>query len=173
MIKIDRTDAMYKYLLALQVEDIDNLYLELAKNGRFKLDDIRAYFRADLQPSQTKEIEEKELECILDYYLDIKKLKHLNSKALKERLKEYKQTGSQTLREEIVNSQLKDVMCLCINYKTLHENVDLLDLIQVANIGLITAIEKYQADKNVDFKDYIVYYIRENIKNNYEEKKNG
>jgi len=173
VIKIDKTDAMYKYLSALQVDDIDNLYLELAKNGRFKLDDIRAYFRADLQPSQTKDIEEKDLECIVDYYADIKKLKHLNSKALRERLKAYKQTGSHELREEIINSQLKDVMHLCINYSTLHRDIDLTDLIQVANLGLLTAIEKYQADKNVDFKDYLVYYVRENIKNNYEEKRNG
>lgn len=173
MIKIDKTDAMYKYLSALQVEDIDNVYMELAKNGRFKIDDIRAYFRADLQPSQTKDIEEKDLEYVLDYYQDIKKLKHLNSKALREKLKEFKQSGSPKLREEILNSQLKDIMHLCLNYVTLHQGVDLMDLIQVANLGLLTALEKYQPDKNVDFKDYVVYYVRENIKNNYEEKTNG
>ena len=50
--------------------------------------------------------------------------------------------------------------------------MDIQDLVQIANIGLLEAIEKYKEDSNLDFNDYMVYYIRENIKN-FEEKTNG
>ena len=95
MIKIDKTDALYKYLTALKIENVDEVYLELANNGRFKLDDVRAYFRETFRPSQTEDIDEIELEKILDYYVDIKKIKQLNSKSLKEKLLEYKETNNE------------------------------------------------------------------------------
>ena len=104
--------------------------------------------------------------------VDLKKLKHLNSKALKEKLIEFKQTKNERIKEEIVNSQLKDILFACLNYSTLHKDVDVQDLVQVANIGLLEAIDKYMEDSNLDFKDYVVYYVRKNIKN-FEEKTNG
>jgi len=173
VITIDKKDGLYKYLTVLQVENIDEMYIELAQNGRFKLDDVRQYFRATFQPSQTEDIEEKELEKVLDYYVDIKKAKHFNSQQLRKLLEEYKKNGDLKIRELIINSQLKDILYLCLNYSTLHKQVDIQDLVQVANIGLITAIEKYQPNSKVEFKDYIVYYVRESVKNNYEEKTNG
>ena len=173
MITIDKKDNLYKYLTGLKVENVDEVYLELAQNGRFKLDDVRQYFRATFAPSQTEDIPESELEKVLDYYVDLKNIKHLNSKSLKDKLKEFKQTQNEKLREEIVSSQLKDVMYLCLNYSTLHKDIDIQDLIQVANIGLIQAIEKYDETAKIDFKDYVVYYIRENINKEFKEKTNG
>lgn len=172
MIKIDKTDSLYKYLTALKVENIEDTYLELAQNGRFKLDDVRAYFSETFRPSQTEDVKDEELEKVLDYYVDIKKIKHLNSKALRDKLKEYKQTQNESLKVEIINSQLKDVLYLCLNYSTLHKNVDVQDLIQIANIGLIEAINCYDENSRVDFKDYLTYYVRKNIKE-FEEKTNG
>lgn len=173
MIKIDKTDTLYKYLSALQVENIDEVYLELAKNGRFKLNDVRTYLREMFRPSQKDDLDEKELEKVLDYYIDIKKLKHLNTKTLREKLLEYKQLKNDQVKEEIINSQLKDILYLCLNYSTLHKDVDIQDLIQVANIGLLEAIEKFNDKVKLDFKDYVVYYVRKNIKENFEEKTNG
>lgn len=173
MINIDKTDNLYKYLLALGVENADKVYLELAENGRFKLDDVRQYFRAKFQPSSTEDILDQDLEKVLDYYIDVKKVKTINAKDLKTILIEYKQTKQNSLKEKIINSQLKDILYLCLNYKTLHKDVDVQDLIQVANIGLLTAIEKYDPQAKLEFKDYLVYWIREIIINEFEEKTNG
>ncbi len=173
MIKIDKTDTLYKYLTALQVENVDETYIELAQNGRLKLDDVRAYFREIFRPSQRDDLTESDLEKVLDYYVDIKKLKHLNSKTLKDRLIQYKETKSERIKEEIINSQLRDILFLCLNYSTLHKNTDVQDLVQIANIGLLEAIEKYNEKEKLDFKDYMIYYIRKNIKENFEEKTNG
>lgn len=172
MIKVDKTDSLYKYLTALKVENIEDTYLELAKNGRFKLDDVRAYFRETFRPSQTEDISELELEKVVDYYVDIKSIKHLNSKALKDKLLEYKKTYDENLKEQIINSQLRDILYLCLNYSTLHKEVDIQDLIQVANLGLMEAIDKYDEKARIDFKDYLTYYVRKNIKE-FEEKTNG
>ena len=46
MIKIDKTDELYKYLTNLGADDVDGLYLELAKEGRNKLKDVRVYFQS-------------------------------------------------------------------------------------------------------------------------------
>lgn len=172
MIHIDKTDNLYKYLVNLGVEDVEKEYLNLASNGRYKLDDVRQYFRATFQPSQTEDIDEKELEKILDYYVDIKILKKLSAKELKLVLKQYKETNNNEIKQIIINSQLKDLLLQCVNYKTLHKDVDLQDLIQVANLGLIQAIEKYNENSRLDFKDYVVYWTREKIKEEFEEKKN-
>ena len=173
MIKIDKTDALYKYLLALGVEDVEKEYLELAGNGRFKLDDVRQYFRSTFAPSQTEDLSEAELEKILDYYVDIKSLKHVNSQQLKKLLEEYKKSNDNKIKELIINSQLKDILYLCLNYSTLHKDIDIQDLVQIANIGLLEAIESYNPQARVDFKDYMVYYIRKIVKSEFEEKTNG
>lgn len=173
MITIDKNDSLYKYLTGLKVENIDEVYLELAQNGRFKLDDVRQYFRETFRPSQTEDVDEKELEKVLDYYVDIKSIKNLNSKSLKEKLAEYKQTQNEKIKTEIINSQLKDILYLCLNYSTLHKDIDIQDLIQVANIGMLMAIEKYDPTARIEFKDYLIYYIRENINESFKEKTNG
>lgn len=170
MIQIDKTDELYKYLTNLGVEDVDKQYIELAENGRYKLNDVRQYFREKFQPSNTEDIEESDLEKVLDYYIDLKKAKSITDKEIKVLLETYKSSKDLKIREQIINSQLKDVLYLCLNYKTLHKNVDVQDLVQVANIGLIDAIEKYNTKSNINLKDYIVYWIRERVIKEFEEK---
>ena len=173
MINVDKTDDLYKYLTALGVENIDEVYKELASNGRYKRDDVRQYFREMFNPSNTQDLDEKELEKVLDYYVDLKQIKHVNTKQLKEMLTTYKNTKDLKVKELIINSQLKDILYLCLNYSTMHKDIDIQDLVQVANIGLIEAIEKYNPDAKIDFKDYLVYYTREKILNEFKEKTNG
>lgn len=172
MIKIDKEDKLYKYLLALGASNIDDLYIELATNGRYNLDDVRQYFRAKFEPSKTEDIDEAELEKILDYYVDLRQIKPISKKELHELLTEYQINKDDITREKIINSQLKDILYLCLNYKTMHKDVDIQDLVQVANIGLFDAIENFDPAVKLDFKDYLVYWIRERITKEFEEDKN-
>lgn len=172
MIKVDLTDELYKYLSGLNVDDIEREYLNLAKSGIYKLQDVRRYFAECFEPSSTEDIDEAELEKILDYYIDVKTVKHKNTKEVETLLANYKETKNEEIKKEIINSQLKDTLYLCLNYSTKHKNEDIQDIIQVGNIGLIEAIEKYEPKSKLKFKDYLIYYIRENLKNN-EEKTNG
>lgn len=171
MVQIDKSDVLYKYLTGLGIDDADAVYLELAENGRYKLNDVRQYFREIFTPSQTENISEEELEKVVDYYTDLKSLKKLTNAEIKKLLSEYK-SGKLEVKELIINSQLKDVLFMCLNYSTLHKDVDVQDLIQIASIGLIEAIEKYNEAAKIEFIDYVVYYVRKNIKE-FEEKTNG
>lgn len=170
MIKIDKTDNLYKYLQNLQVDDIDKVYLELAENGRYRIDDVRQYFREMFEPSTTEELDEKRLEEILDYYIDIKHAPKIKVQELGRKFKEYKETQNKQVREWIINSQLKDILYLCVNYSTRHKDMDLQDLIQIANMGLIEAVERFNPDAKIEFKDFVVYYVGQAIKDNFKEK---
>ena len=163
MIQIDKNDSLYKYLTNLGVENVNETYMELAQNGRFKLSDVKQYFREIFTPSQTQDIDEAELVKLIDYYVDVKSVKILNAKELKTCLQKYKEDNNLEIRDLIINSQLKDVLYLCVNYKTLHMDIDIQDLVQIANIGLIKAIEKYNPVARIDFKDYVTYWVREEI----------
>lgn len=175
MIEIDRKDALYKYLTNLGVHDVDSLYKELAENGRYKREDVQLYFRSKLRPSATNDIDESELERIIDYYADIKKSKpkRISKKELDSLLKTYKETLDKQIKDRILTSKLMDLMLMCVNYHTFHKDVDIQDLIQVANLGLLEALENYKVDAKIDFNDYIVYWVREKIIQEFEEKKNG
>lgn len=172
MVQIDTNDKLYRYLKDLGSADIENEYIELAENGRYNLNDVRQYFRQDFEPSTTQDIPELEIEKVLDYYIDLKSVKHLNSVQIKKLLEQYYLSKDNKIKELIINSQLKDILYLCFNYITLHKNIDVQDLVQIANIGLMEAINQYSPDAKIEFKDYIIYYVRKNIKE-FEEKING
>ncbi len=163
MIEIDKSDRLYTYLTNLGVDKVDKLYLELANNGRYTPKDVQTYFYASFQPSLTNELDEKELEKVVDYFADLKKIKPTKKSDLKGLLKKYAHDNSEELEEQIVNANLKDLLYLCLNYKSTHKDADLQDLVQTANIGLIKALKKYKPDAKIDFKDYIIYYVREEI----------
>lgn len=173
MITIDKKDALYKYLHGLNIEDIEEEYISLAKSGRYRREDVLKFWSETFRPSLTEEVDDSELEKILDYYLDLKTVKKISGTELKSLLKEYKQTNSQELREKIINSQLKDLLYMCVNYCSLHKDEDIQEVVQIANIGLLTALDKYDAEAKIDFKDYIIYYVRKTIIEEFGEKKNG
>ena len=172
MVQIDKNDKLYKYLLNLGSKNIEEEYKELAENGRYNLNDVRQYFRQDFAPSNTQDVSEEEIEKILDYYIDLKTIKSLNSNQLKVLLEQYFNSKDNKIKELIINSQLRDILYLCLNYTTMHKNIDIQDLVQIANIGLLNAIEEYKPNAKIDFKDYVIYYVRKNIKE-FEEKFNG
>ncbi len=170
---IDKTDKLYNYLSKLNVDDIDEEYLTFAKMGRYSRKDVQIYCIEKFKPSMTSELDEKELEKVLDYYIDIKNVKPVSTQELNNMLIKYKQSLNRDLREQIINSQLRDVMMMCINYKSHNADIDLQDLIQVANISVLTALDKYEPKNKIAFKDYIVFYLNKAINQEFKEINNG
>ena len=171
MITIDKTDELYKYLSKLNVKDIDDTYKLLASLGRYKRSDVLQYFRSDFEPSLTNDFEEKDLEEIVDYYSDIRQSTKLNLKQINHLLKEYSTSKNIDIKNLIIQYYLKDVMMLCLNYKSLHKDVNIQDLIQIANLGLIEALDNYNPDNKIKFDDFIIYYVYKNVTEEYKEKK--
>ncbi len=170
MIEIDKTDELYRYLTGLGAQDVDKLYLELANEGRFKRKDVSHYFRSTFDCSLTEDLNEKDLELVIDYFADLKKVKKLNKIKLNSMLKEYAESHNQALKQEIVSNKLLDVLYMCIDYKTLNKDEDLQDLVQNANIGLMEAVEHFNPKAHIDFDEYVIFWVRDNILKNKEKK---
>jgi len=163
VIEIDKTDKLYSYLTKLGVEDVSRWYTVLAENGRYSPKDVQTYFYSMFQPSLTKEIENEDLEQLVDYYADLKKVKPIKETEFNNLLKRYKQKPTAKDKETIINAKLKELMYLAVNYKTAHPNVNVLDVVQLANVGLLNALDKYNPENKIAFKDYIIYWVMEEI----------
>ena len=69
--------------------------------------------------------------------------------------------GDKVSRDKIVNANLRFVINVAKNYQ--NRGLDLCDLISEGNIGLLTAIEKFDVTKGYHFISYAVWWIRQTI----------
>lgn len=69
--------------------------------------------------------------------------------------------GDDQARETLINSNLRLVVKIAKGYIS-HE-MDLLDLIQEGNLGLIKAADKFDFKKNVRFSTYASFWIKQSI----------
>jgi len=92
---------------------------------------------------------------------------HENSRRLSDQevielLQEYKATGNQRIRDKIVLQYTNLVESIARRFAGAGEQVE--DLAQEGFIGLITAIEGYNADKGVKFSTYATHFVIGQIK---------
>jgi RNA polymerase primary sigma factor len=69
--------------------------------------------------------------------------------------------GNKESKEKLINANLRFVVHVAKNYQ--HMGLQLEDLINEGNIGLIKAIEKYDVKKGYRFISYAVWWIRQRI----------
>lgn len=174
MIQIDRTDFLYKTLQKLGEDDIETKYLEFAQNGICSLKDFNNHIQSRLGMDYIGEFDESMFEDVVDYYKDLKLNKTPAKNKIATLLKQYKQTPSNELKTDIINSQLKEVLLIACAYKLYHNDVNLNDLVQVCNLGLIKAVDKYDEQCKLAFDTYLNYWILDAIQNEFTQgEKNG
>lgn len=71
------------------------------------------------------------------------------------------QAGDKASRDRLVNANLRFVVNVAKKYQ--NNGLDLADLISEGNIGLLSAIEKYDVSKGYHFISYAVWWIRQSI----------
>jgi RNA polymerase primary sigma factor len=69
--------------------------------------------------------------------------------------------GDEVARQNLINSNLRLVVKIARGYLT--HDMELLDLIQEGNLGLIKAAEKFDFRKNVRFSTYASFWIKQSI----------
>ena len=69
--------------------------------------------------------------------------------------------GDSYARERLVNGNLRFVVSIAKQYQ--NRGLPLVDLISEGNIGLLTAIDKFEPDKGYHFISYAVWWIRQAI----------
>lgn len=70
-------------------------------------------------------------------------------------------SGDASAREKLINSHLRFVVSVAKQYE--NTGFGLMDLINEGNLGLMTAVEKYDPERGYHFISYAVWWIRQSI----------
>ena len=176
MIQIDKTDFLYKTLQKLGVDEqsIEKEYLAFAGEGISNAKDFNNNLQAKLGLDYLGEFDETSLEEVVDYYKDLKTNKGPAKNRVLTLLKQYREQPSEKLRADIINSQLKEVLLIACAYKLRHDDINLSDLVQICNLGLMTVVDKYDVNAKISFDLYLNYWILDAINNEFTQgEKNG
>lgn len=113
-----------------------------------------------MKSQQIKEPAVDKDSALKKYLSDIKDTKPL-SKEEEVELAQRIHNGDKKAKEELINANLKFVVFVAKNYQ--HRGLDLEDLINEGNIGLVKAAERFDGTKGYRFISYAVWWIRESI----------
>jgi len=165
MIHIDKTDFLYKTLQNLGVEQdkLDEQYMTFANEGIITAKDFNNNLQAKLSMDYLGDIDESQLEEVVDYYKDLKHSASPSKNKTLGLLKKYKENPQESLKCDIIKSQLKEALLIACAYKLTHNEINLSDLVQVCNMGLMTAVEKFDANTKISFETYLNYWILDAI----------
>jgi len=67
--------------------------------------------------------------------------------------------GDETARRTLILSYLRLVVSLARGYR--NRGVEFLDLVEEGNLGLITAVDRYDVDRGIHFSTYATWWIRQ------------
>lgn len=100
-------------------------------------------------------------ESIVSLYFDDIQNEKLLSENEERELAIRVQNGDEKAREQLVNANLRFVVKIAKEYQGL--GLPLSELISEGNVGLLCAVDKYNASKGIRFVSYAIWWIRQSI----------
>jgi len=107
-----------------------------------------------------EKVDESYISCLSSYLFHIRK-DHLLTAEEEKSLSRRIMSGDRSAREMLINSNLRLVVKIAKGYPS--QEMELIDLIQEGNLGLIKAAEKYDFTRNVRFSTYASFWIKQSI----------
>ena len=145
-----KTNNIVKEILRVYVENSDFVIVD---------DEIDI---SEEQLSVDEFIKNQKSDDIFKLYLnDMGTLSLLTVEEEKKLFEEYKNTKNRKIFDLICEKNLRLVISIAKRY--VGRGLDLLDLIQEGNIGLIKAIHRFDLNKNCKFSTYAIWWIRQSI----------
>jgi len=141
------------------VEALDDLYSELVDDGITILDEETE------EDDETEDKKKKYADDVSDdsvrlYLREIGKVPLLNAEEEVE-LARRVQKGDKQAKDEMAEANMRLVVSIAKRY--VGRGLDLLDLIQEGNTGLLRAVEKFDPEKGFKFSTYATWWIRQAI----------
>lgn len=100
------------------------------------------------------------IDAINQYLKEIRQFPLLNAEEERELLNRI-QKGDMRAKERLIESNLRLVVSIAKKYQ--NNGLSLMDLIQEANIGLLTAIDKFEPERGYRFSTYASWWIKQTI----------
>ena len=95
------------------------------------------------------------------YLLDIQKLPLITDPAEERRLARLAQKGDEAAAERLVTANLRFVISYVKKYQG--HGLDLSELVDIGNEGLLKAVRKFDPDQGVKFISYAVWWVRQAV----------
>jgi RNA polymerase sigma-32 factor len=92
------------------------------------------------------------------YLAEVRRYPFLSKEEELRLVKEFQTTGSRDSAIKLILSNLRVSVAIAREY--LHAGVEMLDLIQEGNVGLMQAIRKFDPEKGVRFYSYAAWWVR-------------
>lgn len=106
----------------------------------------------------------KETESLKRYMFDVANIYYKKHTIQEETIIINKiQSGDEQLRDQFIKNHLKFVYTVSKQYQ--QKNVELNDLIQEGNMGLISAINKFDTNRGVKFLSFAIWYVQKYVIN--------
>ena len=135
---------------------------EAGEGGSYSSDSLRSYLREIGKFRLLSAEEEKELAGAIARAKAAREALGSGRLSPKARAKAKREVAlGQAAKERLINSNLRLVVSVAKRYRK--SGTALLDLIQEGNLGLIRAVERFDASRGVRFSTYAMWWIRQAV----------
>jgi RNA polymerase primary sigma factor len=153
----DVLDKFFDYMIDNKI-DINEYIDTLSDENTTRI--LTCYLKLNENVTDSNELEKEVNDLVRLYYNDINNISLLSPEEEKELVIRIS-NGDSEAKKKFIEANLRLVVSIAKHYTG--RGLTLLDLIQEGNLGLITAVNKYDINKNTKFSYYATPWIKQSI----------